>query len=278
MPAAYFPDRALIKVSGADASGFLHNLITTDVEALAPGVAAPGALLTPQGKLLFDFLIARAEDGFRLETDASQSAGLLKRLMLYKLRAKVDIAQEPQSGVTVFWGDDLKAEGLQDQRFQSAGIELRRVAGHHGGGEEAAYEALRIGAGLVVSGQDFAFEDAFPHDVMLDLTGGLSFKKGCYVGQEVVSRMHHRKSARRRPVIVTASAELPAHGTTLTAAGKPVGTLTSTAGRSGLAIVRIDRVGEALATDVPVLAGEMSVDLALPAWSGLSFPATAEDA
>jgi folate-binding Fe-S cluster repair protein YgfZ len=112
----------------------------------------------------------------------------------------------------------------------------------------------------------------------MDFNGGLSFKKGCYVGQEVVSRMQHRGTARRRVVTVKAETALPPSGTEITAGGKPVGTLGSVVGKGGLAIVRIDRAGEAIATATPLLAGETAVILELPAWTGLTFPSAADEA
>ncbi|HLP65929.1 MAG TPA: folate-binding protein YgfZ, partial [Rhizobium sp.] len=251
MPAAFLPDRALIRTSGPEAEHFLQNLVTTDVAALPAGEARPGALLTPQGKVLFDFLISRDGDGFLLETAAGQQADLVRRLTMYKLRAAVTIAAEPEAGVTVSWGDERDTAALLDRRFAIAGTMLGRRPGRHAGEDDGAYLDLRIAAGIAESGADFALQDAFPHDVLMDRNGGVGFKKGCYVGQEVVSRMQHRGTARRRVVLVAGETALPASGTEITAGGKPVGTLGSVRGTAGLAIVRIDRVGEALATGVP---------------------------
>ncbi|MDE1996652.1 MAG: folate-binding protein YgfZ, partial [Rhizobiaceae bacterium] len=239
--------------------------------------ARPGGLLTPQGKILFDFMIWRDGTGFMLETDTAQRDGLLKRLTMYRLRAPVEFAAGMTEGVTVAWGDDV-ADGPRDSRFAKAGIALTRTPGHHGDDEKTAYDALRIANGIAISGADFALQDAFPHDVLMDLNGGLGFRKGCYVGQEVVSRMQHRGTARRRVVTVAGSADLPAGGTELTAGGKPIGTLGSVNGTAGLAIVRIDRAGEAIATGTPILAGDEAVSLALPFWSGLAFPNSADEA
>jgi folate-binding protein YgfZ len=125
---------------------------------------------------------------------------------------------------------------------------------------------------------DYALQDAFPHDVLMDINGGLSFRKGCYVGQEVVSRMQHRGTARRRVVTVTSAEPLPASGSEITAAGKPIGTIGTVVGHEGIAIVRIDRAGEAIAAGKPLLAGTVPVTLALPAWSGLVFPSAADEA
>lgn len=278
MSAAYLPTRSLIRLSGKDAQDFLQGLITTDIDGLPENEARPGALLTPQGKILFDFIVWRDGDGFVIETDADQREALVRRLTMYKLRAAVDIAPDTAEGVTVFWGDDADKGGVKDAAFEKAGIALTRVPGKQAGGPEEAYHALRVEAGLTLSGHDYALQDAFPHDVLLDLAGGLSFRKGCYVGQEVVSRMQHRGSARRRVALVSGDEQLPRSGTEIIAGGKTVGTLGSVAGNKGLAIVRIDRVGDALARGLPLIAGDVQVTLTLPEWTGLSFPVEAEEA
>jgi folate-binding protein YgfZ len=277
MPAVFLDDRSLLRISGAEAETFLQNLITTDLGSLAADEARPGALLTPQGKIMFDFMIWRDGANFVIEADTSLSDALLKRLTIYRLRAAVEIEALGEQGVTVKW-DDGGAAGYTDSRFAKAGIDLRRMAGSHGADEPGVYDAARIAAGVPVSGKDFALQDAFPHDVLMDLNGGLSFRKGCYVGQEVVSRMQHRGTARRRLVLVSSDLDLPATGTPIAAGGKPIGALGSVSGKHGLAIVRIDRAGEAMAGETPILAAEMAVTLALPAWSGLAFPASADEA
>jgi tRNA-modifying protein YgfZ len=279
MPAAYLKQRRFLRISGEDAENFLQNLITTDIVSMGVGEARPGALLTPQGKILFDFVIWRDESGFILETDAPQLDALLRRLTMYKLRAAVTLENLPDEGATVIWGDVSAGNGAIDGRFGRAGISLTRVRGAVDGiAADGDYDLLRIEAGIAASGFDFALQDAFPHDVLMDLNGGLSFRKGCYVGQEVVSRMQHRGTARRRLVHVSADAELPATGTEISASGKPVGALGTVCGRSGLAIVRTDRVGAALAAGVPVLAGDTPVTMTLPTWTGLGFPAGEEEA
>ncbi|MEZ2129113.1 MULTISPECIES: folate-binding protein YgfZ [unclassified Sinorhizobium] len=278
MPAVFLKDRSLLRVGGSEAAAFLHNLITTDVVSLPIDDARPGGLLTPQGKILFDFMIWREGDDFILEADIGQRDGLLKRLTMYKLRAAVEIAPVAQDGVTVSWGMDTPQVGVKDSRFARAGIALYRRVGMHGTDSEALYDALRIANGIAASGRDFDLQDAFPHDVLMDLNDGLSFRKGCYVGQEVISRMQHRGTARRRIVIVAGKSDLPMTGTAITAGGKSLGTLGSVTGRQGLAILRIDRAGEAMANGMPILAGDSPVSLSLPAWSGLAFPSSADEA
>jgi len=285
MPSLYtipLPGRAIVTVSGPEAESFLQNLITTDLGKLAPGEVLPGALLTPQGKILFDFLVSRdGEAAIRLETGVEQGEGLLKRLTMYKLRAPVTLALVSPASVSVTLGDADGESGLRDMRFARAGETVfRRYDAPNDGTSSAidAYDRLRIESGIAVSGADYALQDAFPHDVLMDFNGGLSFKKGCYVGQEVVSRMQHRGTARRRVVIVRAATTLPETGTAITANGRPIGMLGSVLDQSGLAILRIDKAGEAIAKSEPILAGDVAVTLSLPAWSGLTFPIASEEA
>jgi hypothetical protein len=273
MPSAFLADRRLIRVSGTGAEEFLNNLITTDVENLGEGEARASALLTPQGKILFDFLIARDGTDYLIETGTAEQDALLRRLTMYKLRAPVDLKSEATEGVSVFWNEKAPEAGIRDGRFAKAGVDLFRLPGASSAGDVAAYEALRVEHGIAESGRDYALQDAFPHDVLMDVNDGVSFKKGCFVGQEVVSRMKHRGTARRRVVTVSAEGLLPDSGTEITANGKPVGTLGTVCGSTALAIVRIDRIADALASGTPLLAENATVTVALPAWSGLSFPA-----
>ncbi len=273
MPSAFLADRRLIRVSGTGAEEFLNNLITADIENLPAGEARAAALLTPQGKILFDFLIWRDGGDYLIETGAAEQDALLRRLTMYKLRAPVDLKVETVEGVSVFWTETAPVAGIRDGRFAKAGIDLFRLPGASASGDVAAYDALRVDHGIAESGRDYALQDAFPHDVLMDVNDGVSFRKGCFVGQEVVSRMKHRGTARRRVVTVSAGGALPASGTEITADGKPVGTLGTVCGNRALAIVRIDRIADALASGTPLLAETVPVTVALPAWSGLSFPA-----
>jgi len=203
----------------------------------------------------------------------------VRRLTLYKLRAKVQMSKQDQAFVTVSWHSDSASSendstGVADTRF--AGGTVRRSYGRAAGdsGDLAAWQALRIAHGVAESGEDYALGDAFPHDVLLDQTGGVGFQKGCYIGQEVVSRMQHRGTARRRVLLVEAEAPLPAPGTELTVDGRPVGALGSTCGRSGLAIARIDRVKAALDAGRPIFAADAQVVLSIPGWATFTFPET----
>ncbi|RVD50014.1 folate-binding protein YgfZ, partial [Mesorhizobium sp. M7A.F.Ca.ET.027.03.2.1] len=225
MPFAQLKDRALVSVSGPDAEHFLQNILTTDLDILAPGEAKPGALLTPQGKILFDFLISRTgENAFRLECRADISDDFIRRLTLYKLRAKVEIAKSDQAFVTVAWGHESTpsqsdSTAAADTRFPKGAV-TRSYGETDERSDLAAWQAFRIAGGIAESGSDYQLGDAFPHDVLLDETGGVGFKKGCYVGQEVVSRMQHRGTARRRVLIVSADRPLPAPRSELPVEGR----------------------------------------------------------
>lgn len=287
MPSALLSDRTLISVTGAEAEHFLQNILTTDLDTLAEGEARPGALLTPQGKILFDFLISRdGSGGFRLDCRTEVADDFLRRLMLYKLRAKVEIGKQEQMLVAASWDSDSSASHddstvLRDARFKPPAAALRIYGpAISASGEVSAWHAYRIAGGVAESGSDYALGDAFPHDVLLDETGGVGFGKGCYVGQEVVSRMHHRGTARRRVLLVSAGTPLPAPGTEIVANGRSIGALGSVSGTKGLAIVRIDRVKDALDAGVTISAADVPLSLAIPAWAKFTFPqdAGAEEA
>ena len=284
MPIVRFPDRALILVAGEEAEHFLQNILTTDLSGLAGDEARPGALLTPQGKILFDFLVSKAAGGYRLDCRKDVAPDFARRLTLYRLRAKVTISVEDQALVGAGWEDDSGSSGadsttsraestLRDARFPAA-AQVRRIYGVSAETptDADAWRALRVAHAIAESGEDYALGDAFPHDVLLDQTGGVGFRKGCYVGQEVVSRMQHRGTARRRVLIAVAETPLPATGTPVEAGGRTLGALGTVSGTAALAIVRIDRVKEAMDAGQPITAGGVALTLSIPAWAGFGFP------
>lgn len=294
MPTVVLPARALVSVSGPDAEHLLQSILTTDLASLPAGVAKPGALLTPQGKIMFDFLVSRDDaDGLLLECRAEIADDFMRRLMLYKLRAKLTISKRDESLVAVSWQDepsssqadstpfDADSTERRDARFpESFRVVRRPVALAEADADLSAWTALRIAHGVAESGSDYALSDAFPHDVLLDQNGGVGLRKGCYVGQEVVSRMHHRGTARRRVLIAEADADLPEAGTPVLAQGRPAGALGSVLGSKGLAIVRIDKVKAAMDAGEPVTAGGVALRLTIPPGMGFGFPetSTGEDA
>jgi tRNA-modifying protein YgfZ len=247
MPSAILEDRGLVRVAGEDARSFLQGLVTCDMDKVASGHAAYGALLSPQGKILFDFLVVEASDGFWLDTPRALVTDLVKRLGMYKLRAKVSIATEDLS-VTVYWGDTAAPAGsCPDPRSAELGARAVVLPGSTEPDNASLYEAHRIALGIPKGGVDFAYGDTFPHDANLDLIGGVDFKKGCYVGQEVVSRVQHRGTARKRVVRLRFEGDAPEAGTPVMAGEIEVGVFGSSAAGHALAMLRLDKVeGEAL--------------------------------
>jgi folate-binding protein YgfZ len=272
--AALLEDRGVVRVSGADATGFLQGLLTNDVERLGQGEARYAALLSPQAKILFDMIVVREPDrdgrAYCLDCAAGQAGDLAKRLGFYKLRAKVTIADESADrAIVALWGGEPEnvAGGLiyadpRDPRLGWRAILPRAKAVAVGSEHAGMYEGLRIGVGAPKGGLDFAYGEAFPHDANFDLLHGVDFDKGCYVGQEVVSRMKHRGTARKRIARVRTAGPPPAPGTPILDRELAVGTLGSSLGREALALLRLDRVEDATAAGRTLSAGGVGVTLA----------------
>ncbi len=277
MSLAPLSDRAIVAVSGADAEALLNRLVTRSTTAMAPSECRYAALLSPQGKLLFDFLIYRRPAGFWLDVPAEQAAELARKLTLFRLRAAVTIAVEPELAVAASWGSVLmEAPGpaFRDPRHDQLGYRIvASPAALPKLNDAEDYEVHRVALGIPRGGTDWVYGDTFVHDANLDLLQGVDFDKGCYVGQEVVSRVHHRQSARKRIVKLRFFGDAPEPDTPLTAAGVSVGSVTTVQGRIGLAMARIDRLAEAAASKAPVVAGDTLVDVTLPT----AAPATPAD-
>jgi tRNA-modifying protein YgfZ len=281
MKAAFLPDRGVVKVFGEDARDFLNGLITTDVTRLEPGSGRFGALLTPQGKIVVDFLITEATaghgGGFLIDCPRALAPGLAAKLGFYKLRAKVAVENLSESlGVIAAWDGDFVMKpdlAFADPRGPELGWRIlapedlkQKVADLIGADlvDSTDYEAHRIAAGVPRGGLDFMYGDAFPHETNMDRLSGVDFDKGCYVGQEVVSRMQHRGTARTRIVRVTLDGPRPEPGTAILAGDKPVGTMGSAADHQGLALIRTDRVADALGAGLALSAGGLALRLADP--------------
>jgi tRNA-modifying protein YgfZ len=281
MKAAFLPDRGVVKVSGEDARNFLNGLVTSDLTELKPGFGRFGALLTPQGKITTDFLITEASaghgGGFLLDVPRALAQALAAKLGFYKLRAKVAVENLTENlGVLAVWDGEPATKpdlAFADPRLPALGWRIlvpeelkQKVADLIGANlvDAAAYEAHRIAAGVPRGGLDFTYGDAFPHETNMDRLHGVDFDKGCYVGQEVVSRMQHRGTARTRTVKVILEGPSPEVGATILAGDKPVGTIGSTSGQNGLALVRTDRVVDALDAGLPLTAGGLGIRLAEP--------------
>jgi folate-binding protein YgfZ len=292
MQAALLPDRGVVKVAGDDATKFLNGLVTAEITA-APGTARFAALLTPQGKIIVDFLVAQAPAGdggaFFFDCPRALATALVARLNFYKLRAKVMVEDFSATlGVLAIWNASAGASadtdyGLHylDPRLPALGA--RCMLPPHLAGEAAAdlgatlvadarYEAHRIALGVPRGGLDFIYGDAFPHETDMDQLRGIDFEKGCFVGQEVVSRIEHRGSARTRVVPVAYTGPAPAAGVAVLAGERNVGMMGSAAEGRGLASLRLDRVEEALAEGAPITAGGIMLTLVKPGWARFAWP------
>jgi folate-binding protein YgfZ len=266
MPTAYLDDRAVLRIAGDEARGFLQGILTCNMDRISQTQAGFGALLSPQGKILFDFLVVEDAEGFWLDTAAAQAEALVKRLSMYKLRAQVTITLDPARAVMAAWdGAPLPDLAYDDPRHAGLGrraLVLKDEAAR-ADATAADYHAHRIVCGVPEAGRDFPFGDIFPHDADMDLIHGLDFKKGCYVGQEVVSRMEHRGTTRKRILPVMLRGSAPEAGTPILAGETAIGTM-GTAAPSGhaLALIRTDKAEEAVSAGQPLVAGGAIVELA----------------
>jgi folate-binding protein YgfZ len=289
MKAALLPDRGVVKVVGNDVRGFLNGLLTSDVSQVTPESAGFAALLTPQGKIIVDMIVAEtpAQDGgvFFLDVPKALAKSCVDRLNFYKLRANVMVEDLSEAlGVMAIWeGDAVTEYGLcyRDPRLPALGqrvllpFHLATEAAADLGAElvpAAVFEAHRIALGIPRGGVDFIYGDAFPHETDMDQLHGVDFHKGCFIGQEVVSRMEHRGNVRTRIVPVAYEGFAPDAGAAVTAAEKQVGTFGSSAEGRALAMLRLDRAEDALAAGHALVAGAVTLRLAKPDWVGFAFP------
>ena len=281
MKAAFLPDRGVIMVSGENARGFLDGLVTTNIGLIQPGAARFGALLTPQGKIIADFLVTEASGGqgggLLLDCAKALSQQLADRLGIYKLRAKVVVENLSDSlGVLAMWDGEPTVKpdlAFADTRNDQMGWrilvpqDLAQKAATAIGAEfvePSHFEAHRIACGVPRGGTDFMYGDAFPHETNMDRLHGVDFEKGCYVGQEVVSRMEHRGTARTRVVRVRVDTSVPEIGAAIFAGNKSLGVMGSSSNGLGLALMRIDRAADALDAGLPLIAGGIPITLVAP--------------
>jgi len=255
--AIHLTDRGVVEVAGPDAASFLQGLITNDVARVETERAAYAALLTPQGKIIYDFIVARSPDGgFWLDCVKTHASDLAARFKKYKLRAKVTLADRsddlavfalsarPKVVAAIAFEDprlgDLGLRAIVPasdiQALQGEGFDLR---------DKAEYDARRLALGVPDAATDIPPETLFPLDCNFEELHGVDFDKGCYVGQELTARMKHRATARRRMLPVSANVALPPAGTPLIVGATEVGELKGSFGTHGMALIRLDRLGEA---------------------------------
>lgn len=281
MSLCLLPHRRLMRVSGSEAGPFLDNLLTADVGGLEQSEARFAALLTPQGKIISDMFVVKDQDGYWIDYPSRVGDTLLKRLLMYRLRSKVDMMDGSENDqIVAGWQQPLPQQGaaFTDPRLSTLGWRaiVPLDAGLSADVAIEAYNAHRVALGVPEGGRDFAYGDAFPHEADMDQLHGVDFHKGCYVGQEVVSRMQHRAIARTRVVPVRFVEGLAApEGTEAVAAGKVLGRIGSTgANGQALALLRLDRVSDAVTAGEPLTAGGLAFKLERRDWIQFELPGT----
>lgn len=286
MTTAFLPDRGVLRVSGADARSFLQNILTGDLAHVSPDKAAFAALLSPQGKILFDGLIVEADaddgGGFLIDCPLAYADDFAQALLRYRLRAKAEIQDlSHEAGVVAVWHDGRVPEGVafEDPRFAPLGMRVlmdREDAAQFPAAEH--YLAHRIAQGVPEGGKDFIYGQAFPHEADMDQLGGVDFKKGCYIGQEVVSRMEHRASGGRTRIVPARYEDgfAPIEGSQVMAGERVIGTTGSQAHGHGLMTLRLDKYEDAVKAGEKVTAGGIGFALVKPAWAGFRFPGEPE--
>jgi len=268
MQSLHLKDRAIVAVEGGEARDFLQGLFTNDVRELTPGRGLYAALLTPQGKILFDFMVAEGDGAVLIDCAATKADALVKRLTMYRLRAKIGIALRPQLSVYVGLSGRPaeRAVTFPDPRLGALGPRSIGAVAEMPDFLEgpATYHAERVGLG-VPEGDDFGSDKIFALDAGLEELHGVNLAKGCYVGQELTARMKHRGTARKRILGLKASTSLPSPGTAVMSEATEIGEILSVYGAAGFALMRLDRLAEAKA---PLTADNMPVTAFKPEWLG----------
>ena len=272
---ALLPDRGVIRITGADAATLLDGLLTNSLIRLDQNGAIHTGLLSPQGKILFDFFLVATAREFLVDIDRAMADDLIKRLSFYRLRADVQFENiSADLAVAALWPAQLTIPGgiinVRDPRHPGLGsrlilptARLPEIAAEQV--DETVYHAHRIALGVPDAGLDYELSDAFPHEALYDQMNSIDFKKGCFIGQEVVSRMQHRGTARKRAIRVTSNTPL-ASGTSVEAGPATIGTIGSASGASAIAMLRLDRANEAISNGTPIVAGSANLTLAPPDW------------
>jgi len=261
--------RVAFKITGPEAAKLLNDVLSTTIRQ-EDKAARWWALLTPQGKIVAEGLLGWQDGAFWLDAGADFAADFFKRMRMYRLRANVEISDLSASHVVGWSEQPVKSPDLiTHQDIRAGGLGYRVIApigaGQDWHNDETAFAAKRIGMGIGEMGPDFASETMFPHDIGMDLLGGIDFKKGCYVGQEVVSRMQHRGAARRRPLIV--SDIKTGNGKSVVAGEREVGVLGQVVNGVAVGFLRLDRINAPEQARV----GNQPVTLAVPEWASYGF-------
>ncbi|HVZ29887.1 MAG TPA: folate-binding protein [Asticcacaulis sp.] len=263
---ASLPHRALIRLTGPDWASFLKGLCTADIDVLAAeategrfSVLHYGAFLRPQGKMYADCLLhAVAADEIWLDVPLSAREELLAKLNMYKLRAKVTV-EAADKPVSVAFGGPLPTDFLTDPRSKIIGASFGFIYESRTS-SDSNWPAFRLAHGLSDPGTDFGADELYPIDANLDLLDAIDFHKGCYVGQELTSRMKRRGQIKNRLLPLKSQAELP-KGMEILLGDRKVGEVIAAHGHQALGLMRLDRL-----TQVEVTCEDKSAEVLVPAW------------
>jgi len=251
---AKLSDRSVVRLSGPDWKSLLQGLITNDVEQVKDGAWLYAALLTPQGKYMFDFFITADGDDAVLDIFADQRDVFVRKLMMYRLRSKVEIVPTDDE-IYAHWGDGQ--DHLLDPRLPALGA--RTLSGT----ETASlsdYKAHRIALGVPDGPYDFEAERTLWLETNADCLSGVDFEKGCYVGQELTARMRYRGKVRRRLIPIESNTDIPEH-TPITLGDREIGDTRSAVGPKGIANLRVEDLQKG-----PLMAGDVEIKPWLPDW------------
>ncbi len=286
--ACLLPDRAVLQIGGSEAQDFLQNLLSNNLDLISPERAIYTLLLTPQGKYLFDFFLMEKDGAYLVDCDREVAPELLKRLTFYKLRADVSLSNLSQDwAIGVAFDSDAAAEatksgeatpfqgGVQfhDPRLPALGKRFLvpkdniEAALTEAGSpcEPQDYDRFRLSLAIPGAG-DLVADKTFPLEANLDLLNAIDYQKGCFVGQEVTSRTHRQGKVRKRILCVSSATALPTPGCAVMAGDRQAGTLLSSSGTQGLALLRLDRLDQALDLD------GTDIEVRFPDWLTNALP------
>jgi len=267
---AALPHRKILTLTGPDTLTLLERLVTHSTRDWSLGETRYGGLLTPQGKLLADWLALRLDQGVMLDVDAHQADSLIKRFKLFRLRSQVDIDRQDDLSIVQTSQPDLpQAQFSYFDCRPAAQVWRHALPGAQAEPFETGlpdYHAQRIRSGLPEQGSDFSAGEVFPADINMDLQGGLALNKGCFVGQEVISRMHRRGKIRKRSLYVKKPSGLAAGPGSEITAMAPIGEVTSLAGNDMLIKVRTDRLIQAIESGVEIVCENHPLQIDIPDW------------
>jgi tRNA-modifying protein YgfZ len=261
----FLPDRGVVAVEGDDRVAFLQGLVSNDIEAAAPGRAVWAALLTPQGKWLADFFVFAEPGRLLLDCERTQIPMLLQRLGRFRLRMKVTLREEPALYVHIAWPGQPSVPGVIAPDPRLPGFAWRILAAEplDATATPEDWDRYRLDAGLPDGSKDLDAEHSVLLEAGFDELGGVSWSKGCYMGQELTARTKYRGLVKRRLVPVLAKGPLPVPGSAIFQDAREVGVMRSGRDQAGMALLRLDALAG------PLRCGEAVLIPRIPAWMRL---------